>query len=122
MFKGKPGKGNKNRQVKASKYHPRVKVIFNEKAYANSSNFIDWIRQDYSKALVYPFTDHEPRLLVLDAFAPYKHSGRKIPEKETVAQKAKRLREKQLNNIIRAEFKKLNVTLFLIPRGCIGYV
>jgi hypothetical protein len=122
MFKGKPGKGNKNRQVEASKYHPGVKVIFNEKAYANSSNFIDWIRQDYSRASVYPLTDHEPRLLVLDAFAPHKHSGRKILEKETIAQKTKRLREERLNNIIRTEFKKLNVTLSLIPGGCTGYV
>jgi hypothetical protein len=53
---------------------------------------------------------------------PYKHSRRKIPEKETVAQKAKRLREEQLNDIIRAEFKKLNVTLSLIPGGYTGYV
>jgi hypothetical protein len=82
MFKGKPGKENKNWQVKASKYYTRVKVIFNEKAYANSSNFIDWIRQDYNKALAYLFADHEPRLLVLDAFTPYKHSEWKEDTKE----------------------------------------
>jgi hypothetical protein len=41
IFKGKPGKGNKNRRLEIAKYHPAVKVIWNDKAYANSENFIN---------------------------------------------------------------------------------
>ncbi|PVH67305.1 hypothetical protein DL98DRAFT_600687 [Cadophora sp. DSE1049] len=63
-----------------SKYYPGVKVIWNEKAYANSSNLIDWIKHDYSHVSEYPLSNHEPRLLVLDAFASYKHTGKKVGE------------------------------------------
>lgn len=122
IFKGKPGRGNKNRRLEMSKYHPGVKVIWNEKAYANSSNLIDWIRHDYSHASEYPLSDHEPRLLVLDAFAPHKHTGKKVPAVESEKAKARRLQEERLNDTIRAEFARLNVTLSLIPGGCTGYV
>ncbi len=41
MFKGKPGKGDACRRVEYKKYHPSVVVIFNEKAWANTSNLLD---------------------------------------------------------------------------------
>jgi hypothetical protein len=37
MFKGKE-KGDSRRRTEEKKYHPSVTVIFNEKAYANSTN------------------------------------------------------------------------------------
>jgi hypothetical protein len=40
MFKGGV-KGDSRRRTKHKKYHPSVVVIFNEKAYANTSNLID---------------------------------------------------------------------------------
>ncbi|KAL5325554.1 hypothetical protein ACEPPN_006681 [Leptodophora sp. 'Broadleaf-Isolate-01'] len=122
MFKGKPGKGNKNRRLEMARYHPAVKVIWNDTVYANSENLINWIRQDYSHASEYPLSDQEPRLLVLDAFAPHKHSGKKVSTNESAKAKAKRLEAERLNQQIRDEFLKLNVTLSLIPGGCTGYV
>lgn len=69
--------------VEMKKYNPGVIVIFNEKAYANTSNLISWVKYQYSMASVYPTYDRESRLLCLDAFAPYKNKGRKDPERES---------------------------------------
>jgi hypothetical protein len=41
IFKGKPGKGDSRRKAEYQKYHPGVVVIFNEKAWANTSNLLD---------------------------------------------------------------------------------
>ena len=43
MFKGKP-KGDNRRKAEQKKYHPGVIVIFNEKAWANTSNLLDWVK------------------------------------------------------------------------------
>jgi hypothetical protein len=43
MFKGKE-KGDSRRRTEEKKYHPSVTVIFNEKAYANSTNLKSWIK------------------------------------------------------------------------------
>jgi hypothetical protein len=40
MFKGKL-KGDNRRKVEQKKYYPGVVVIFNEKAWANTSNLLD---------------------------------------------------------------------------------
>lgn len=56
-----------------------------------------------------------PRLLVLNAFAPHKHSGKNVPANESVTAKEKRLREERFNDVIRVKFKKLNVTYLLSP-------
>jgi hypothetical protein len=50
MFKGKPKSKDRRRIVEFRKYHPGVVVIFNEKAYANTSNLIDWVKNRYSMA------------------------------------------------------------------------
>ncbi|KAL5313992.1 hypothetical protein ACEPPN_018416 [Leptodophora sp. 'Broadleaf-Isolate-01'] len=70
----------------------------------------------------YPLSDQEPRLLVLDAFAPHKHTRKKVPANESTKAKARRLKAERLNQQIRDEFLKLNVTLSLILRGCTSYV
>jgi hypothetical protein len=44
MFKCKV-KGDSRRKLECKKYHPSVVVIFNEKAYTNTLNLIDWIKQ-----------------------------------------------------------------------------
>jgi len=49
----------------------------------------------------------EPRLLVLDAFAPHKKSTKK--------------NEEEVDDLV-DEFKKLNTTISVIPGGCTGYV
>jgi len=41
MFKGQGKKKDSRRRTEYKEYHPNVVVIFNEKAYANTSNFID---------------------------------------------------------------------------------
>jgi len=41
IFKGKPGKGDSRRRAEKLKYHPGVVVIFNEKAWATTSNLLD---------------------------------------------------------------------------------
>jgi hypothetical protein len=74
MFKGGV-KGDSRRQAERKKYHPGVIVIFNKKAYANTLNLIDWVKQQYSMASAYPLCDNEPRFLSLDAFAPHKNKG-----------------------------------------------
>lgn len=117
MFKGKPGKRDKNRRAEFKTYHPGVKVIFNGKGYANSSNLLQWIKTQYSKASAYPLGNHEPRLLSLDAFVPHRNQGRKIPENESAKAMEKRLKDEKLKQQIRDEFAKLNVTLSIIPGG-----
>jgi len=52
IFKGKPKEDNR-RKVEQKKYHPSV-VIFNEKAGANTSNLLDWVKNQCSIASVYP--------------------------------------------------------------------
>jgi len=52
IFKGKPGKGDSRRKAEYLKYHPGVVVIFNEKAWANTSNALVWtaVNNPYSMA------------------------------------------------------------------------
>jgi hypothetical protein len=75
-------KGDSRRRAERKKYHPGVIVIFNEKAYANTTNPIDWVKQRYSIASAYPLRDNEPRFLSLDAFVPHKNKGQKDLGKE----------------------------------------
>jgi hypothetical protein len=41
MFKGKPKLKDHRRRIEAEQYYPSVIVIFNKKAYANTTNLID---------------------------------------------------------------------------------
>jgi hypothetical protein len=77
MYKGAEVKKKKDsrRRAKYKKYHPRVVVIFNEKAWANISNLIQWVKAQYSIASAYPLYDNEPRFLSLDSFALHKNIG-----------------------------------------------
>jgi hypothetical protein len=122
MFKGKPTTKDRRRLAEIKKYHPGVVVIFNNKAYANTSNLISWVKGQYSSATAYPLSDREPRLLCLDAFAPHKNKGRKEVTKESAKAKEKRLQEEAEQQRLRDEFAKLNVTTSIIPGGCTGYV
>jgi hypothetical protein len=121
IFKGKP-KGDNRRKLEQKKYHPGVVVAFNEKAWANTSNLLDWVLNQYSTATAYPLKDNEPRFLTLDAFAPHKNKGRKAKDKESLKEKERRLQEERLQQKLRDTFTKLNVTLSIIPGGCTGYV
>ena len=121
MFKGKP-KGDGRRKTERQKYHPGVVVIFNEKAWANTSNLLDWVKNQYSTASAYPLRDNEPRFLALDSFAPHKNQGKKPKAKESLKEIQNRLAEEKLQQELRDAFVKLNVTLSLIPGGCTGYV
>jgi hypothetical protein len=121
MFKDRV-KGDSCRHAEHKKYHPGVVVIFNEKAYTNTSNLIDWVKQQYSIASAYPLCDNEPRFLSLDTFALHKNKGQKDPQKESEKAKEKRLKEKALQQELQDQFAKLNVTTSIIPGGCTGYV
>jgi hypothetical protein len=96
MFKGKPKSKDRRRLIEAKKYHPSVVVIFNKKAYANTSNLIQWVKNQYSTASAYPLCDGEPRFLSLDAFAPHKNKGQKAKAKELEKAIEKRLVEEKL--------------------------
>ena len=123
IFKGKPGKGDSRRKAEYQKYHPGVVVIFNEKAWANTSNLLDWVKNQYSTASAYPLRDNEPRFLALDSFAPHKNKGKKQQQKaESEVAKRYRLAEEKLQQELRDTFASLKVTLSLIPGGCTGYV
>jgi hypothetical protein len=122
IFKGKPGKGDSRRKAEYLKYHPGVVVIFNEKAWANTSNLLDWVKNQYSMASAYPLRDNEPRFLALDSFAPHKNKGKKQQKSESEAVKRHRLIEEKLQQELRDTFTNLKVTLSLIPGGCTAYV
>jgi hypothetical protein len=66
--------------------------------------------------------DNEPRFLSLNAFALHKNKGQKVRENESIKQREKRLQEEALQQKLRNELKKLNVTVSIIPGGCTGYV
>jgi hypothetical protein len=121
IFKGKV-KGDSRRKLEQKKYHPGVVVIFNEKAWANTSNLLDWVLNQYSKASVYPLQDNEPRFLALDAFAPHKNKGKNAKAKESLKEIERRLQEEKLQQKLRDTFAKLHVTVSIIPGGCTGYV
>jgi hypothetical protein len=122
MFKGSNSKKDSSRRAKYKKYDPRVVVIFNKKAYANTRNLIEWVKTQYSTALAYPLRDNKPRFLSLDAFAPHKNKGKKSKEKESEKEKEKRIKEEVLQQELRDTFKKLNVTPLIIPGGCTAYL
>jgi hypothetical protein len=44
MFKGKPRSKDRRCLLEIKKYHPNIVVIFNEKAYASTSNLIEWVK------------------------------------------------------------------------------
>jgi len=44
IFKGSTTKKNSARRFKYKAYYKNVIVIFNDNAYANTSNLIDWVK------------------------------------------------------------------------------
>jgi hypothetical protein len=96
MFKGKLKSKDYRRRTEEKRYNPGVVVIFNEKAYANTLNLIDWVKNQYSMASAYPLRDNEPRFLALDAFTPHKNKGAKLKENESNAARVKREKEERL--------------------------
>jgi hypothetical protein len=122
IYKGAGGKKSKALINEYKRYDPRVIVIFNPKAYANTQVLIDWVKNQYSTASAYPLRDQEPRLLSLDSFAPQKNKGTKVPEKETLAAREKRLKKRELLRQLKEEFAKLKVTLLVISSGTTSYL
>ena len=96
MFKRKLKSKDYRRRAEEKRYNPSIIIIFNEKAYANTSNLIDWVKNQYSTASVYPLWDNEPRFLALDAFVLYKNKGVKLKENESNAARVKREKEERL--------------------------
>jgi hypothetical protein len=96
MFKGKEHSTDRRQIMEIRKYHPGVLVIFNPKAYANTSNLINWVKHQYSPATAYLLSDKEPRFLSLDAFAPHKNRGKKQVANESQQASEKRQQEEQL--------------------------
>jgi hypothetical protein len=117
MFAGAEGLGNRSRQEEVKRYHKGVDVIFNPKAYCNSKAMVGWLKNQFRWGTPYPLSDHEPRLLVLDSFAPHKNQGSK-KQPITLAAIAKAKAEEELRQQIRDELKNLNTTVSIIPGGC----
>jgi hypothetical protein len=78
------------RRAEAQRYNPSVIIIFNKNIYTNTSNLIDWVKNQYSIASVYPLRDNEPRFLALDAFALHKNKGIKVRNNKSEVAKKKR--------------------------------
>jgi hypothetical protein len=73
-------------------------------------------------ASAYPLRDNKPRFLALDAFAPHKNKGAKVKQNKSNTARVKREKEERLQQELRDAFKKLNVTLSIIPGGYTGYI
>ncbi|RPA94782.1 hypothetical protein L873DRAFT_1935385, partial [Choiromyces venosus 120613-1] len=74
-------------------YDPRVVVIFNPKAYANSTNIVEWLDEQVISLL-----GSQPTLIVLDMFGGHKTD--------------------EVLDTIQAH----NITLGMIPGGCTSMV
>jgi hypothetical protein len=122
IFKGAEGLGQRRRKEEMKKYHPGVKVMWNPKGYCNSRVMLKWFKEQYRHASPYSPDDREPRLLVLDAFAPHKNRGSKRKQSQSETAIAKSRAEEQIQQQIREEQAKLNVTLSIIPGGGTGYL
>jgi hypothetical protein len=96
MFKRKPKSKDHRRHTEAQRYNPSIIIIFNEKVYANISNLINWVKNQYSIASTYPLRDNEPRFLALNAFTPHKNKGATIRKNESEAVKKKREAKERL--------------------------
>ena len=103
------------------KYHPAVHVVFNPKAYCNSTALLNWFRQQLKWGSPYSPDDHEPKLLVLDSFAPHKNTGTKKVA-TTPAAKVKAVAEQAVRKALKDELKAQNITSSIIPGGCTAYV
>jgi hypothetical protein len=106
MFKGSE-KGDSQRCTEEKQYSSDVSVIFNPKAYANTQNLKQWVKNQFKWGTPFSPSDMEPRLLVFDSFEPHK--------------KSKKQEEKEVNGLV-DELKKLNTTISIIPGGCTSYV
>jgi hypothetical protein len=123
IYAGKPRARNQTRQLEVKEYYKGVDVIFNWKAYCTSKEFLDWLRSQYNWGSPYSPDDHEPRLLVLDSFAPHKNQGTKQPaKKRSEKAESKYIAEEQVRQQLREELKKLNTITSIIPGGCTAYL
>jgi hypothetical protein len=73
-------------------------------------------------ASIYPLRDNKPWFLALDTFAPYKNKGIKVRNNKSKVAKKKREAKERLQQELCDAFTKLNITLLIIPSGCIGYI
>jgi hypothetical protein len=96
MFKGKLKLKDYCHYAKEKRYNPSIIIIFNEKAYTNTLNLINWVKNQYSIASIYPLWDNKPRFLALDAFALYKNKGAKLKENESNIARVKREKKERL--------------------------
>jgi hypothetical protein len=126
IFAGQEGAAAANRprrRKEAQEYHPKVDVIFNNKAWCNLKVMLGWFKGQYKWGTPYHPSEREPRLLVLDSFAPHKATGGKQPKKPRTGKTLeKQLAEEQLRRQIEEELRTLNVTKSIIPGGGTAYV
>jgi hypothetical protein len=83
---------------------------------------VHWAKNEFKWGTPFSPTDYEPRLLVLDAFAPHKNTG--PSNKKQLSEKAQIQADE--DERYRAEFKnelaKLNTTTSIIPGGTTCYL
>jgi hypothetical protein len=95
--------------------------VFNPKAYCNSNALLHWFRQELKWGSPYSPDDKEPKLLILDSFAPHKNSGTKKVA-ITPAAMIKAHAEEVRREALKREFDLQNITTSIIPGGGTGYV
>ena len=81
-------------------------MVFDEKAWANGENLMQWAKSQFKWGSAYSPSEQEPRLLTMDAFRAHK--------KKVDSNKAK--------EDFYTELAKLNTTVSIIPAGCTGYL
>lgn len=121
MYGGAESIGKRPRQLEMKKYHPAVHVVFNPKAYCNSTALLNWFRQQLKWGSPSSPDDHEPKLLVLDSFAPHKNSGTKKVA-TTPAAKVKAVAEQAVRKALKYELEAQNITSSIIPGGCTAHI
>jgi hypothetical protein len=80
------------------------------------------MRQQLKWGSPYSPDDHEPKLLVMDSFAPHKNSGTKKKAGKSPVALAKFEAEAKMRVALKEEADKQDITLSIIPGGGTGYV
>jgi hypothetical protein len=122
IFGGAEGIGSRTRQAEVKRYHPGVSVIFNPKAYCNSKVMLSWLRQQFKWGSPYSPDDNEPRLLILDSFAPHKNKGPSRRKNGGPKAEEKARAEEFLRQQLREEVQRLNTVTSIIPGGGTPYL
>jgi len=80
------------------------------------------MRQQLKWGSPYSPSDNEPKLLVMDSFAPHKNTGTKAVAGISQASIAKFMAEQKMREDLKEELRIQNITSSIIPGGGTGFV